>query len=159
MTTGNKCKVKDDLVNQLVALNSKLNTLSPALLRSEQARAKVQEQRERLYVEIKRHRAKGHDGKPCPAIRARTDPVSCWSLLSDQVALVLSKELYYHLLATTHSEKIIAAAISIVHALSIRTYERELGDRCGSDSSRCDSVKLLAVHFGHQQTPIAQASP
>ena len=73
MTTGNKCKVKDDLVNQLVALNSKLNTLSPALLRSEQARAKVQEQREKLYFEIKRHRAKGHEGKPCPAIhRERT---------------------------------------------------------------------------------------
>jgi hypothetical protein len=74
MTTGNKCKVKDDLVNQLVALNNKLNTLSPALLRSEQARAKVQEQRERLYVEIKRHRAKGHDGKPCPAIQRERTP-------------------------------------------------------------------------------------
>jgi hypothetical protein len=74
MTTGNRCKVKDDLVNQLVALNNKLNTLSPALLRSEQARAKVQEQRERLYVEIKRHRAKGHDGKPCPAIQRERTP-------------------------------------------------------------------------------------
>jgi hypothetical protein len=67
MTSGNKCNVKDDLVNQLIALNDKLNTLSPALLRSEQARAEVQERRERLYVEIKLHRAKGHEGKPCPA--------------------------------------------------------------------------------------------
>jgi hypothetical protein len=67
MTSGNKCKVKDDLVNQLTALNNKLNTLSPSLLRSEQARAEVQERRESLYVEIKRHRAKGHAGKPCPA--------------------------------------------------------------------------------------------
>ncbi len=67
MTSGNKCKVKDDLVNQLLALNNKLNTLSPALLHSEQARAKVQERRQSLYVEIKRHRAKGHEGKPCPA--------------------------------------------------------------------------------------------
>jgi hypothetical protein len=69
MTSGNKCKVKDDLVNQLIALNNKLNTLSPALLHSEQARAEVQERRESLYVEIKRHRAKGHEGKPCPAVQ------------------------------------------------------------------------------------------
>jgi hypothetical protein len=67
MTSGNKCYVKDDLVNQLIALNNKLNTLSPALLHSEQARAEVQERRESLYIEIKRHRAKGHEGKPCPA--------------------------------------------------------------------------------------------
>jgi hypothetical protein len=69
MISGNKCKVKDDLVNQLTALNNKLNTLSPAWLHSEQARAEVQERREELYVEIKRHRAKGHEGKPCPAIQ------------------------------------------------------------------------------------------
>ena len=69
MTSGNKCKVKDDLVNQLIALNNKLNTLSPDLLHSEQARAEVQERRESLYVEIKRHRAKGHEGKPCPAVQ------------------------------------------------------------------------------------------
>jgi hypothetical protein len=61
--------VKDDLVNQLISLNSKLNTLSPNLLRSEQARAEVQERREILYVEIKRHRKNGHDGKPCPAVQ------------------------------------------------------------------------------------------
>jgi hypothetical protein len=67
MTSGNICNVKDHLVNQLIALNNKLNTLSPALLRSEQARAEVQERRESLYAEIKRHRAKGHEGKPCPA--------------------------------------------------------------------------------------------
>jgi len=41
MISGNKCKVKDDLVNQLTALNNKLNTLSPAWLHSEQARAEV----------------------------------------------------------------------------------------------------------------------
>jgi hypothetical protein len=67
MTSGNKCKVKDDLVNQVIVLNSKLNTLSPAFLHGEQARAEVQERRETLYIEIKRHRAKGHEGKPCPA--------------------------------------------------------------------------------------------
>jgi hypothetical protein len=67
MTSVNNCKVKDDLVNQLIALNDKLNNLSPALLHSQQARAEVQERRESLYAEIKRHRAKGHEGKPCPA--------------------------------------------------------------------------------------------
>jgi hypothetical protein len=34
---------------------------------SPQARAEVQERRETLHVDIKRHRAKGHEGKPCPA--------------------------------------------------------------------------------------------
>ncbi len=67
MTSGNKCKVQDDLVNQLIALNNKLNTLSTTFLHSPQARAEVQERRETLYVDIKRHRAKGHEGKPCPA--------------------------------------------------------------------------------------------
>jgi hypothetical protein len=36
MTSGDTCKVKDDLVNQLITLNNKLNTLSPDLLHSEQ---------------------------------------------------------------------------------------------------------------------------
>jgi hypothetical protein len=67
VTSQIKCKVKDDLVNQIITLNDKLNTLSPSLLRNEQARAEVQERRESLYVEIKQHRAKGHEGKPCPA--------------------------------------------------------------------------------------------
>ena len=69
MTSGNECLVKDALVNQLIALNDKLNTLSPALVHSEQAREEVQQQRESLYIEIKRHRAKGHQGKPCPAVQ------------------------------------------------------------------------------------------
>ena len=67
MISGSKCKVKDDLVNQLITLNNNLNTLSPAWLHSQQARAVVQERRESLYVELKRHRAKGHEGRPCPA--------------------------------------------------------------------------------------------
>ena len=67
MTSQIKCNVKDDLVNLLTALNDKLNTLSPSWLHSEQARAEVQERRESLYIEIKQHRAKGHEGKPCPA--------------------------------------------------------------------------------------------
>jgi hypothetical protein len=69
MTSENKCRVNDDLVNRLIALNNKVNTLSPAFLHGQEARAEVQERRESLYVEIKRHRAKGHDGKPCPAAK------------------------------------------------------------------------------------------
>jgi hypothetical protein len=67
MTSGNQCKVKDDLVNQLIALSNKLNTLSPTLVRSEQAQGEVQQQLEKLYVEMMGHRAKGHRGKPCPS--------------------------------------------------------------------------------------------
>jgi hypothetical protein len=69
MTPGKKCKVKDNLVDQLIALNNKLNTLSPGLSHSEQERAAVQEKRESLYSELKRHRAKGHAGRPCPAVQ------------------------------------------------------------------------------------------
>jgi hypothetical protein len=37
MASEPSCKVKDDLVNQLIVLNGKLNALSPSLLRSEQS--------------------------------------------------------------------------------------------------------------------------
>jgi len=63
------CQVKDELVRQLVALNNKLNLLSPDLVYGDEERAEVQKQRESLYAEIKHHRAKGHEGKPCPAAR------------------------------------------------------------------------------------------
>jgi hypothetical protein len=63
------CQVKDELVSQLVALNNKLNLLSPALVHGDKERAEVQQQREHLYAEIKHHRAKGHEGKPCPAAK------------------------------------------------------------------------------------------
>ena len=68
MTAKIICEVKDALVNELLLLNNKLNTLSPTSLRSEQARAEVQERREILQTEIKQHRKNGHDGAPCPAI-------------------------------------------------------------------------------------------
>jgi hypothetical protein len=63
------CQVKDELVSQLIALNKKLNLLSPDLVHGDQERAEVQQRRESLYAEIKHHRAKGHEGKPCPAAR------------------------------------------------------------------------------------------
>ena len=63
------CHLKDELVNQLLALNNKLNMLSPALVHGEVERAEVQKQREGLQTEIKRHNAKGHGGNPCPAAR------------------------------------------------------------------------------------------
>jgi hypothetical protein len=61
------CSVKEDLVNQLIDLNCKVNSLSPNWLQSAEARAEVQQRREFVYAEIKRHRTKGHEGKPCPA--------------------------------------------------------------------------------------------
>src|SRR5205085_3503497 len=63
------CQVKDELVSQLIALNNKLNLLSPDLVNGDKERAEVQQRRESLYAEIKHHRAKGHEGKPCPAAR------------------------------------------------------------------------------------------
>jgi hypothetical protein len=62
------CPVKDELVRQLTALNDKLNNLSPELVHGDEVRADVQQRREILYTEIKRHRKKGHDGKRCPAV-------------------------------------------------------------------------------------------
>jgi hypothetical protein len=41
--------------------------LSPDLIHGDAARADVQQQRELLHAEIKRHGKNGHDGKPCPA--------------------------------------------------------------------------------------------
>jgi hypothetical protein len=63
------CQVKDELVRQLIVLNNKLNLLSPDLVHGDEERAEVQQRRESLYAEIRRHRMKGHDGKPCPAAR------------------------------------------------------------------------------------------
>ena len=63
------CHVKDELVSQLIALNNKLNMLSPELIHGDEERAEVQQRREVLCTEIKRHRTKGHKGKPCPAAR------------------------------------------------------------------------------------------
>ena len=68
MTGTITCKIKDALVQELLVLNNKLNTLSPDLLHSEEAQARVQERREALYIEIKQHRKTGHQGKPCPAV-------------------------------------------------------------------------------------------
>jgi len=42
------CQVKDELVSQLVALNNKLNLLSPDLVHGDEERAEVQQQRENL---------------------------------------------------------------------------------------------------------------
>jgi hypothetical protein len=43
--------------------------LSPDLVQGDEERAEVQRKRESLYTEIKQHRARGHEGKPCPAAR------------------------------------------------------------------------------------------
>jgi hypothetical protein len=67
MAAEKKCRVNNDLVNRLVTLNGKLNTLSPTVVHSSQGRAEVQAQREQLFVEIRQHKTRGHGGKPCPA--------------------------------------------------------------------------------------------
>jgi hypothetical protein len=64
-----KCQVEDELVRRLIALNNKLNVLSPDLVHGDEERAEVQLERENLYAELKHLRAKEHDGKPCPAAR------------------------------------------------------------------------------------------
>jgi hypothetical protein len=56
-------------VRRLIALNNKLNLLSPDLVHRDEERAEVQQRRESLYTEIKRHRATGHKGRPCPAAK------------------------------------------------------------------------------------------
>jgi len=63
------CQVKDQRVSRLISFNNKHNLLSPDLVHGDEERAEVQLERENLYAEIKHHRAKGHDGKPCPAAR------------------------------------------------------------------------------------------
>jgi hypothetical protein len=65
------CEVRDDLVSRVTVLNEKLNKLSPTRLDSPEpeALAEVHAQRASLFAEMKRHQAKGHDGKPCPAAR------------------------------------------------------------------------------------------
>src|SRR2546429_3830674 len=42
--------------SRLIALNNKLNLLSPDLVHGDEERAEVQQQRESLYAEIKHHR-------------------------------------------------------------------------------------------------------
>jgi hypothetical protein len=68
MTSAKTCPVKDDLVNQLMLLNDKLNSLNPNWVRDEEVRNEIQLRRESLYVEIKRHRKNGHDGQRCPGV-------------------------------------------------------------------------------------------
>jgi len=53
------CQGKDELVRQLVALNNKLNLLSPDLVHGDEERADLRQRRESLYAQIKHHRAKG----------------------------------------------------------------------------------------------------
>lgn len=67
-----KCRVQDNLVREITALNNSLNTLSPTWIHDEQAREEIEERRQTLRVEIKQHRTKGHEGKKCPAFDPRS---------------------------------------------------------------------------------------
>jgi prefoldin subunit 5 len=61
------CKTHTELVDAIQSLNNKLNFLSPERVTGEAQLTKVTEQREALLIEIRQHRKKGHDGRPCPA--------------------------------------------------------------------------------------------
>jgi hypothetical protein len=61
------CQTNNDLVEAIVSLNNKLNRLSPDRVSEEGQLAEIAEQREVLLIEMRNHRKRGHDGKPCPA--------------------------------------------------------------------------------------------
>lgn len=69
MTSLKTCSVKDRLESQLIALNGKVDRLSPHWVADENARVEIQAQREILRTEITRHLKKGHEGKPCPFVQ------------------------------------------------------------------------------------------
>ncbi len=53
-------------MDAIVSLNNKLNLLSPDRVSGEEQLTQVAERREELLIEMKNHRKKGHNGKPCP---------------------------------------------------------------------------------------------
>ena len=73
------CQVKDELVSRLVALNNKLNLLSPDLVHGDEERAEVQQQRENLYSEIK-HQGEGTRRQTVPSGKTGLGPVISRSL-------------------------------------------------------------------------------
>jgi hypothetical protein len=86
MTAEITCKVKDALVQELLALNNKLNTLSPDLLHSEEAHARVQERREALYI---KRGGRGDSRRRAPERRDSNSRRSAyWRMLAGTVKLV-----------------------------------------------------------------------
>jgi hypothetical protein len=61
------CKTYSDLVDAIVVLNNKLNRLSPSYVSGDRPLAEISALRDALLIEMRHHRKKGHDGKPCPA--------------------------------------------------------------------------------------------
>jgi hypothetical protein len=61
------CKIQRDLVAAIVLLNNKLNLLSPDRVSEYTQVVEIEERRQALLVEMRKHRRKGHKGKPCPA--------------------------------------------------------------------------------------------
>jgi hypothetical protein len=61
------CQTNNDLVDAIISLNNKLNRLSPSSVSDEGQLAEISEKREALLIEMRQHRKKGHDGRPCPA--------------------------------------------------------------------------------------------
>jgi hypothetical protein len=60
------CKKHSHLVDTIQILNSKLNTLSLHRVSDSGQQLQISEQRDSLLNEMRHHRRKGHDGKPCP---------------------------------------------------------------------------------------------
>jgi hypothetical protein len=65
------CSIERDLVGKLTLLSDRLNTLNPAWEHDPNQRDEIQQRRQELQIEIKQHRAKGHEGKPCPSFAFR----------------------------------------------------------------------------------------
>jgi hypothetical protein len=107
MTSENQCQVKDDLANQLIALNNKLNTLSPALLHSEQEREEVQQQRENLNQAPPGERTRRQTLSSRPAFPVsmetngvnRSEPQGCMEVLAGADTVLRRHDLltYYFL--------------------------------------------------------------
>src|SRR5260370_358953 len=70
--------------SEIIALRTLM--INQDLVHGDEERAEVQQRRESLYAEIKHHRAKGHDGKPCPAAR------QVWPVAPDWLGNQISAE-------------------------------------------------------------------
>ena len=65
------CRVEKKLMREIATMNDQLNSLSPAWVRDEKERLLIQEKRDILSAELRKHHAKGHEGRRCPAFAGR----------------------------------------------------------------------------------------
>ena len=69
MPAPKTCVMKDRLAKELTALNNKLNILSPDVVHTEEERMAVLNEREKLQLQMRWHRTRGHGGKRCPFLQ------------------------------------------------------------------------------------------